>query len=279
MNALLFSGAAASQPAPGPGGEQSAIWDLRRLPLARLEVVSPGQREVQRAIVGLYADERVCYLESVEVGSTTLRFAAGSAAPLREQESWADSVAEAMRQLPETQPILVVGHAEPIEAPTPALAAALSGRRAAVARALLLAHGFKAERLRVLARGSDESALLREEPHNAVQWRRVSVQTEDKPSPSGARLIHIRGDQRPLLAWMLAVQQAAAQQPGAEPFEVGHYVPRFSFRFEKGALQSIGRLPLSEEGRPADLRALYRIFLEMTRSDCKIPQATLPVRE
>ncbi len=277
ISALLVSRAAASQLVPA--SDQPAIWDLRRPPLARLEIVSPGHREVQRTLVGLYVDERVCYLESIEVGRTTLRFAAGTAAPLREQESWAASAAEVIRQFPETQPIWVVGHAEPFEAPTPALAFALSGRRADAARALLVAQGLNAQRLRVLARGSAESALLRGELQQAAQWRRVSVQTEDKPSPHGARLIHVRGDQRPLLLWMLAVQQAAAQQPGTEPFEVGHHVPHFSFQFEKGALQSLGRLPSSEEGGTADLRALYRLVGEMTRSDCQIPQTVIPKRE
>lgn len=171
--------------------------DLRRPPLVRLEMISPGHREVQRTLVGLYVDERVCYLESEELGSTALRFAAGSAIPLPEQELWAESVAEVIRKLPETQPSWVIGHAEPIEAQAPALATALSERRAEAARALLIAHGLKSERLQVLARGSDESALLRGELHKAVQWRRATVQIADKPSNLGARLIQVRGDQRP----------------------------------------------------------------------------------
>lgn len=280
MSALPFIGPGAAQPAAVPLGGQAPIWDLRRPPLARLELMSPGPHEVQRTLVGFYADERVCYLESVELGFATLRFAAGSAAPLPKQELWAKSVAEVTRSLPETQPLWVIGHAEPIEAPTPALAAALSGQRAEAARALLVTHGLKAERLLVRARGSGESALLRgEPPHEVAQWRRVSVQTEDKPSQHGARLIHVRGDQRPMLAWMLAVQQASAQQPGREPVEVGPHVPRYRIQFDKEALKSLGRLPPIEEGQPADLRALHRLVDELTSSDCQISHTTVPKRE
>lgn len=268
LGGLVWLGTASAQPATT--GAQA--WNPQRTPpLVQLELVSSGHQEVRRTLIGIYRDERVCYLESVQVGGAILRFARGTETPLPGQaSSWAAAVAETIRSLPETKAVLLHGHAEPTELSTPAQAVALSQHRAEVARALLIEHGIASGRLQVRAHGSAESALLPgDSPNRAADWRRVSVQSAEEQSPHGARLIRQRGDQRALLGWLLAAHQASAQHLGTEPFEVGHHVPRLSLKFQEAALARLGRLPPDPARRPADTKSIARFVAEMALGECR----------
>lgn len=232
-----------------------------------------------RFLVGVYADEIVCYREARAVGAGTLIFRRGSETPLSATAAseWAIIVAETLRSRSDA-PLHLIGHAEPTEAPTKEAAIALSNRRAETAAGLLRAHGVSPDQLRLVAHGLTDSALppLGEEKDEAqiALLRRVYVTTSASADPNepGSSLIRRSGDKRPLLRWILDSTRPDPLHPGTAPFEVGHHVPRLTIQTDAAAAARLGVTAKTEGPRaaqqPVDTRQLMRFLMQLSSNGC-----------
>lgn len=261
---VLFVCLHASGAPPVPAVLQ--IWDPHRpRPLVLLKVQTLGHREGENTVVGIYAAERVCYVETYWLSQDEeLHFPRGATTPSAAAAQWADMIAEIIGKRPAAEEYLVQGHAEPLEAPTPAQAVALSQLRAEAVQALLVARGIAAPRLRLRAMGTADSALLGDRLQRAADWRRVSVEPLPLRTWHGARLFRQRGDQRALLDRVLAAHKANPQ----EGLGVGLHATTLRIDIDQAALTRFVT-PSGHEPLPAAPESVSGLVGALAASECQ----------